>query len=305
MPIEFRCTRCERLLRTPDGSAGQFAVCPECGATAPIPELLPNGAAGPAWQSAPGTASLGSGSAWESGVSRPLPDAPGRPALDLGVVFSRTWNAFVPQWPTAILGPLLALVVWLTGLVGSALLGAAVALGVYLLVDNRPEVFISLAVAAGVAAWLAISAWLHAGVSLMVLKVARGVRAEVADVFAGGPYVVRILVAQVLILVSVLFGLCLCIFPGVIFWLMFSQSTMLIVDRNVGAVESLGLSCRVTRGNKLALLAIVLIAWLASTTVSSMTAALATVLVAPLLRVMYAVIYLILTGRATASATTA
>jgi uncharacterized membrane protein len=190
----------------------------------------------------------------------------------------------------------LAVGVCLAGLVAAALLGGAVALGVALLVDDRPVVFISAGVAAGVATWIAIAAWLHAGVSLMALKIARGVRAEVADVFAGGPYVVRIVVAQAVIVVTVLLGLCLGIIPGVIFRLMFSQSTMLIVDRNVGPLESLGLSCRVTRGNKLALFGILLIAWVASAAVSSITAALATVLVAPLLRVMHAVIYLTLTS---------
>jgi phage FluMu protein Com len=38
MPIEFRCTRCGRLLRTPDDTAGKQAKCPECGAEQTIPE---------------------------------------------------------------------------------------------------------------------------------------------------------------------------------------------------------------------------------------------------------------------------
>jgi len=37
MPIEFRCTQCGSLLRTPDGSAGRTAQCPQCGARMPIP----------------------------------------------------------------------------------------------------------------------------------------------------------------------------------------------------------------------------------------------------------------------------
>jgi len=37
MPIEFRCTKCGSLLRTPDGSAGRTAQCPQCGAQMPIP----------------------------------------------------------------------------------------------------------------------------------------------------------------------------------------------------------------------------------------------------------------------------
>lgn len=37
MPIEFRCTSCGKLLRTPDDSAGRDAQCPSCGAVVPVP----------------------------------------------------------------------------------------------------------------------------------------------------------------------------------------------------------------------------------------------------------------------------
>jgi hypothetical protein len=37
MPIEFRCHRCHKLLRTPDNTAGKQAQCPMCGELQPIP----------------------------------------------------------------------------------------------------------------------------------------------------------------------------------------------------------------------------------------------------------------------------
>jgi len=37
MPIEFRCSQCSRLLRTPDETAGKQAKCPECGTVMEIP----------------------------------------------------------------------------------------------------------------------------------------------------------------------------------------------------------------------------------------------------------------------------
>jgi len=37
MPIEFNCTECGSLLRTPDNTAGQQAKCPQCGAVVGIP----------------------------------------------------------------------------------------------------------------------------------------------------------------------------------------------------------------------------------------------------------------------------
>jgi phage FluMu protein Com len=37
MAIEFRCTKCNKLLRTPDDTAGKHAKCPECGEILLIP----------------------------------------------------------------------------------------------------------------------------------------------------------------------------------------------------------------------------------------------------------------------------
>lgn len=43
MSIEFRCTSCQKLLRTPDETAGKQAKCPECGTIVPIPESSTTG----------------------------------------------------------------------------------------------------------------------------------------------------------------------------------------------------------------------------------------------------------------------
>jgi len=39
MPIEFHCTQCNRLLRTPDNSVGKQAKCPECGTVLTVPNV--------------------------------------------------------------------------------------------------------------------------------------------------------------------------------------------------------------------------------------------------------------------------
>jgi phage FluMu protein Com len=41
MPIEFRCSACNKLLRTPDETAGKQAKCPECGVVTQIPAATP------------------------------------------------------------------------------------------------------------------------------------------------------------------------------------------------------------------------------------------------------------------------
>ena len=45
MPIEFRCAKCSKLLRTPDGSAGKKGKCPHCGAMMDIPAASPSASA--------------------------------------------------------------------------------------------------------------------------------------------------------------------------------------------------------------------------------------------------------------------
>jgi len=37
MPIEFQCTACQTAIRTPDGSEGKPARCPQCGAVVTVP----------------------------------------------------------------------------------------------------------------------------------------------------------------------------------------------------------------------------------------------------------------------------
>jgi len=37
MPIEFRCTKCQTLLRTPDDTVGRRAVCPKCASEMEVP----------------------------------------------------------------------------------------------------------------------------------------------------------------------------------------------------------------------------------------------------------------------------
>src|SRR4030095_14090459 len=37
MPIEFRCSQCNQLLRVPDDSAGKAARCPKCQALMTVP----------------------------------------------------------------------------------------------------------------------------------------------------------------------------------------------------------------------------------------------------------------------------
>jgi hypothetical protein len=74
MAIEFRCVQCQKLLQTPDETAGKQAKCPECGTIQPIPGPGPV-AAGP-------PPIVGEGSPFAPGASNPEqagPPPPGGP----------------------------------------------------------------------------------------------------------------------------------------------------------------------------------------------------------------------------------
>ena len=98
MAIEFRCSQCNKLLRTGDDTAGKQAKCPECGAIMPIPAAV---AAAPGGDSPFGGAGPQRLQAADSGApdqptSPFAPVGPDQPLgamtptpLDLGEVYSR------------------------------------------------------------------------------------------------------------------------------------------------------------------------------------------------------------------------
>lgn len=78
MSIEFRCSQCQRLLRTGDDTAGKQAQCPECGAITTIPSVAAAG-----FESVPAEPLSHEGAtpeAADSPAPQPLPNEPaGRP----------------------------------------------------------------------------------------------------------------------------------------------------------------------------------------------------------------------------------
>ncbi len=128
MPIEFRCTKCNKLLRTPDETAGKQARCPECGTIVAIPAVAPSSppiaaplaAPAPAPYYAPdhaGTAAINP-NPYQSSLTGGLAAAPppasgaGYGKLEVGDAFSRAWKIFV-----ANMGSCIGIVVRLLGLV--------------------------------------------------------------------------------------------------------------------------------------------------------------------------------------------
>jgi hypothetical protein len=172
--------------------------------------------------------------------------------------------------------------------------------------------------------------WIGIGQALFFIKTVRGQEASFGDVFAGGPYFLRVLGATILfgcgvvaivalgalpglavgfsvggdegIVIGVIIAALIVVVPSAIYSLTFSQFYYLIVDHNAGAIESFRLSREVTRGNRLMILAIGLIAGIAGMFVVLFTCGLGMLAVMPYMALLYPVMYLGMIGQPVAPA---
>lgn len=298
MPIEFRCTRCNKLLRTAESAVGKQAKCPECGTIVTVPGPGPAAAS----DAPPPAHQADSLNPYQSPMA--AGESPFGPAvaggaivkttIDLGDVFNRTWVLFKQTWGMCLA---VLVVVWIISIVFNVVVGGlAGALGA-MSKDQTVAVLCSLL---SNLVTTAFGVWLGIGQARFFLKTARGQPAALGDVFTGGPYFVSVFLATLLVGLIVGLGTILCIVPGVILALMFSQFYYLILDRNTGIIESLSMSRELTAGNKLTLFAI----WMLSVLLiiaAVIPCGLGLLVAAPYFTLMYAMIYLIITGQPTAA----
>jgi hypothetical protein len=314
MAIEFRCTQCNALLRTGDDTAGKEARCPACGTVVPIPSAT---AASGGSLPQPGKTPFGgvgqmsfaadSGNPYQS-PSVPAPERAILPGnLDFSDVFSRTWNLFKMDWGTC-----LAVVVIGMGLnIAAAIVGAFVP------------------IVGDIASFL-FGIWIGIGQNMFFLKKARGQPVEIGEIFRGSPYFGKTLVVAILLNVIFLAIAALCVVPMLLIGLasgdeettiilavagalialilycyvqlVVFQFEFLIIDRNVGIIESLTTSKSLMSGKKLMLLMIMIVYGLVGGVTALLTCGLGLFVAMPYYAMMTAVIYLIVTGQPMAEA---
>lgn len=300
MAIEFRCTNCQRLLRTPDGTSGKDAKCPECGTTVRIPE--------------PAGHAMSAAVASTSGIAHPVENpyaAPSRVAtahgleaddealrptrIEIGDIFDRTWQIFKANWAICM-GAAWAMPLCIV-------VGILPLVAIYVLVglaskdDPLPWVFGGIALGA---AAVYLSMLMSLGLHVFMLKIARGEPTTITDLFGETSLVLPALLASVLVTAAVTIGFALLIVPGIIIGLMFSQFIYVMIDRQVGPIEALRLSMQVTDGNKLTLLLLGLLMAAINSIGTSLTCGLFTIVFVPFSWLMASVTYLAMTGQTTA-----
>lgn len=327
MALQFPCPGCGRQLQVPEEAAGRQGKCPSCGMIFTIPSggpLPPSGQPGSAGPSAPfgppGPSGPPPGAPSGAGGYPPYGFAPSGPPpgvgpsaasspageirpspFDLGDVFNRTWNIFQSQWGLCV-G--VAVVWWLlnfaVGFIGSF-----------------------IPILGGILAWV-FGTWLGCGLGLFFLKTARGQRAELGDIFTGGPFFLSMLVANLLfglmmwgiafvgiglpVLVGmaigrevvVILGLCIAtVIVLVVLGLIFSQFFWGILDRNVGPIEALRLSAVITQGNRFTLFVLYLLGFFIQL-LGVLACCIGVFVTTPFIFLLGAVAYLRMTGQPTA-----
>ena len=265
MSIEFRCSGCSKLLRTPDEAAGKRAKCPDCGTildvpVATLPEPTPD-AAGPEWGGPTGPSPFAAPSAnpfadatagarpvggTDSSTVNPYASPTTSAAtdylstmgsgaqaelrhtvVDFGEVFNKTWQIF-----TANLSPCL--------LVGLVFLGAMIAMqvigqgGGLVAGASRSVVAVIGFQVIDTVINVTVQTWLSLGVLFFVLRLLRGQGAAVGDVFAIGPYFWRGLGIHVVS--YLIFGgiLLVCLLPALVLFI--AQGGPQVFERDPVAV---------------------------------------------------------------------
>jgi phage FluMu protein Com/uncharacterized membrane protein len=318
MPIEFRCTNCNKLLRTGDGTAGKQAKCPECGTLLVVPDTstaaptMATPATGatplapPPLVNPPLVNPLRSGpfAAAHSDPSNPYrsPQAgaylgpvgqtgeivPTR--IDIGDVFGRTWKIY-----KANMGKVIGVVVL------AMLITYVFSIGINLLIGG-----VKPAGRAGSVLGFVVSsvlnqffgAFIGGGEIFVLLKIARGEEAAVGELFTGGRWLLPLFMGGLLVSLMCFVGFLLVIVPGIIVALMYSQFYFLVVDRGLGIMDALRMSNEITRGNKMTLFAIwVLLILLMIPGI--LTCGVGMIFILPYMMLLATVAYLTMTGQPT------
>jgi uncharacterized membrane protein len=276
MPIELRCSQCDTLLRVPDGSEGRETRCPSCSTMLRIPGMsasqYPDSQYPDSRYPDPAAAGAGQGPAGEQrspeqeanpfsslaatpdGLSPgATPFAIGQVAqLDLGDLLGRGWEIFQRNIVPCLGGFLVVSVItFIAILIGAAVtaLIAAVASGGF----NDEEVAIIVAIPVGLFCALMagiVYSWLTVGWLRFNTMLARTGSADFGVIFSGGG-MFTFLLSGILMSLAVMLGYAMCIIPGIIVLLIFSQRGWLIADRRLGIMESLSVSNQITKGHKL------------------------------------------------------
>lgn len=104
-----------------------------------------------------------------------------------------------------------------------------------------------------------IGSYVSGGITEVALKTARGEMTSVGDVFGGGKYFMRMLVANLCAAVVISIGNSLCVAPGVFLTCALFGYQCVVVDQGLGGIEALKKAWEQTEGHRLNIFIFVLL----------------------------------------------
>lgn len=214
---------------------------------------------------------------------------PGRQALpwEVGEVVEDTWERYKQNG--VVLGG-----AWLV-LTGAGLLLGQIpnALARAGVVEEQGAAFWGVVAFATFAGWLA-QAFFGVGYTRMLLRAARGERAQFSELFVGtgAP---KLFAVEFILRIVVMVGSMFFVAPGVIAWLAWMFAPFFLVDQQVGVIESLRRSTHATNGHKGKLFVIFLL-YITLPAAGCLACCVGALIAAPLCQTIIAVIYTRLTG---------
>ena len=267
MTIEFRCPTCQKLLRTSDDKAGRMAKCPDCGNAIQVPQsqqefdaldddgpdeevssrnppsrVVPPGAGDQDTKLCPMCGETIKAAATRcrfcgEDVGGAAQYAPVPTQMNAGEVISSSWEIYKSQMGLLIGAFLIVF------LIESAVATPDVIL--QRMADNRAFAPGAMPMVEAISTGLSIvqiivQCFLSAGHSIFLLKLVRGQGAEIADLFKGGPFLLRAIGNSILFGLMVAVGVFACVVPGILLALMFWPYMYVLVDTNARGVNPLG-----------------------------------------------------------------
>jgi hypothetical protein len=161
--------------------------------------------------------------------------------------------------------------------------------------NNQPEAALAVGLL-GFIANVVISVFLGIGQVQVALKLARGERAQVGDLFGGGGRFLPVLGASLLAGIALFFGFAACIVPGILLMIWFWPFYYLVVDDKAGVVDSFSLAAKITERNRVT----TLVLWLVSFGIillGLLVCCIGVFLAAPLVSLLWATAYLMMSGQ--------
>jgi len=216
----------------------------------------------------------------EAGTREPVP-------FDIGAVVTRAWELLTENVVVVLAAILIPVAITMVFAVPSAIARTVA--------ENTDEqgVVLVLSLAATVLSLLQmiVNIYLELGVTRIFANLAYGRPARIGMIFGEAVRLPAALLAAFLLTIGIVFGFVLLIVPGIILALGLGFFVYGLIDQDLGPIESLQESWRLTNGHKAFLFLFALVTWFVGMLVTVFTCGLGLFVVGPVLGLSQAVLY--------------